>query len=88
MCFLESNRSKLRGAKDQCGVDRATCKSYLQVRREGSRDVGRTLGHHDLEAVGGGRARFSLFAQGEAEYYEVSIRRLHETSLRRSELPV
>src|SRR3954454_5229786 len=32
-------------------VEAATCKDYLQVRREGSRDVNRTLRHYRLEAV-------------------------------------
>lgn len=31
--------------------EEATCKSYLQVRREGSRDVRRELRHYNLEAI-------------------------------------
>ncbi len=31
--------------------EEATCKSYLQVRREGTRDVRRTLRHYNLEAI-------------------------------------
>jgi hypothetical protein len=32
-------------------VEEATCKEYLQVRREGARDVARSLRHYRLEAV-------------------------------------
>jgi hypothetical protein len=32
-------------------TESATCKDYLQVRREGSRDVSRTLRHYRLEAI-------------------------------------
>ena len=31
--------------------DEATCKSYLQVRREGGREVSRTLRHYNLDAI-------------------------------------
>src|SRR5712671_6731335 len=32
-------------------VEEATCKDYLQVRREGMRDVSRNLRHYRLEAI-------------------------------------
>jgi hypothetical protein len=32
-------------------IEEATCKSYLQVRREGERDVRRNLRHYNLEAI-------------------------------------
>jgi hypothetical protein len=32
-------------------LERATCKEYLQVRREGNRDVKRSLKHYNLDAI-------------------------------------